>query len=214
VSDRAGEYYRHHHTVGRRYGFTISGDARACWFRREIERLAGSLRKSPLDILDVGCRDGTLTKTYAKGQRVKGLDIDPEAVERANLIEGFDVQKHDLNLAPLPFSDEAFDIVVAGEVIEHLQFPDAVVAEIRRVLRPGGIFIGSVPNAFRLRNRILFLLGRDYEVDPTHLHQFSATAMHKLLSGFREVEIQFQGGHRRQWYPALMATQMHWVARR
>jgi SAM-dependent methyltransferase len=214
ASDRIGEYYRRHHSQGERYGFTISGAERGTWFRSQVDRVVQVLGKPTLDLLDIGCRDGTLTKGFAAGHRVFGLDIDPEAVERARRVEGFDVRRHDLNAEPIPFGEGAFDVVVAGEVIEHLQFPDTVVAEVYRVLRPGGVFLGSVPNAFRLRNRIQFLLGREYEVDPTHLHQFSPTALRRLLASFRSVELEFHGGRRRNLHPELMASQMHWVATR
>jgi SAM-dependent methyltransferase len=214
VSDPTGEYYRRHHSSGQRYGFTIAGDERAGWFRARIEELSQKLGKGQLDILDIGCRDGTLTSLYAKGHRVKGLDVDPDAVARANQLGSLEAKKHDLNLEPVPFPDASFDAVVAGEVLEHLQFPDNVVAEIRRVLRPGGVFIGSVPNAFRLRNRITFLMGKDFEIDPTHLHQFSPAAMKKLLGAFDDARLEFLGGRRRNLHPELMATQMHWIARR
>ena len=95
---------------------------------------------------------------------------------------------------PLPFEDGSFDAVVAGELLEHLQFPDGLVAEIHRVLRPGGRLVGSVPNAFRVQSRLRFLRGRPPEDDPTHLRMFSAGAMRALLSAFDDVEIDFVGG--------------------
>jgi hypothetical protein len=98
-------------------------------------------------------------------------------------------------------------------VLEHLQFPDVVVAEIRRVLKPGGLFLGSVPNAFRLRNRIVFLMGKDYEIDPTHLHQFSPQLLRRTLAAFVDVRVEFHGGRRRNLHPRLMATQMYFSAR-
>ena len=95
---------------------------------------------------------------------------------------------------PLPFADASFDAVVAGELFEHLQFPDALVAEIGRVLRPGGALAGSVPNAFRLQSRLRFLRGRPPEDDPTHLRMFSPDAMRELLADFEDVELSYVGG--------------------
>jgi SAM-dependent methyltransferase len=213
VSDRTGEIYRKHHESGGRYGFTMAGDARGGWFRDRIAAVSRALSKPTLDLLDIGCRDGTLTKQYGSGHHVVGLDVDVEAVRRANAA-GIDARAQDLNRDALTFPDASFDVVVAGEVLEHLQWPEAVVRDIHRVLRPNGRFFGTVPNAFRLRNRVLFFLGRDFEVDPTHLHWFSPASMRKLLVDFREVDIEFHGGHRRNLHPELLATQMHWSALR
>jgi SAM-dependent methyltransferase len=95
---------------------------------------------------------------------------------------------------PLPFEDGSFDAVVAGELFEHLRFPDALVAEIERVLRPGGVLAGSVPNAFRVQSRLRFLRGKPPEDDPTHLRMFSPAALRALLGGFERVELSFVGG--------------------
>ncbi len=212
MEDRIGEYYRRHHSgANSRYGFTISGDERGGWFREAVREASRAARTPSLEILDIGCRDGTLTQSYAHEHRVRGLDVDPEAVARARA-SGLEVDTINLNQAPLPFEAASFDVVVAGEILEHLQFPDEVVREVHRVLRPGGRFLGSVPNAFRLRNRLLFLLGRDFEVDPTHLHWFSPTSLRGLLGQFSEVALEFHGGRRRGLSPQLMATQMHWIA--
>ncbi len=210
MTDVVGEYYREHHARGGRYDFSIEGTNRAAWFAERVSSRSGG---TALELLDIGCRDGTLTEMYAAGHKVVGIDVDPDAVERARTKRGIDARRHDLNVQRLPFGDGAFDVVVAGEVLEHLQLPEVVVGEIRRVLRPGGVFLGSVPNAFRLRNRLLFLMGRDFEIDPTHLHQFSPAAVLKLLAQFKNVELEFRGGRRRDLHPRLMATQMYFSAR-
>ncbi len=59
-----------------------------------------------------------------------------------------------------PFADHSFDLVVCTEVIEHLLWPQHVVSEAFRVLRPGGMFIVSVPNIASLSYRVAWLLGR------------------------------------------------------
>lgn len=211
MADRTGDIYREHHAKGERYGFTISGDERGAWFAARVRDAVEALAKPRLDLLDIGCRDGTLTRMYAGGHALRGLDVDADAVRRA-VESGLDVKKHDLNIDPLPFAKETLDFVVAGEVLEHLQWPKTVVADIHAALRPGGWFVGSVPNAFRLKNRLLFLMGKEFEVDPTHLHSFSPSAVRDMLSAFRSVKLEFQGGRRLRLHPELMATQIHWVA--
>jgi SAM-dependent methyltransferase len=98
--------------------------------------------------------------------------------------------------------------VVAGELFEHLRFPDALVFEVLRVLRPGGVFVGSVPNAFRLQSRLRYLLGRQPEDDPTHLHVYSPRDVRALLAGFSDVRIEFLGGRYRRLHPRLLARDL------
>lgn len=214
ASSVTGDVYRAHHASGNRYGFTFASDTRVPWFKREIARAGERLGKKQLRILDIGCRDGTMTREYAAGHDVIGLDVDRDAVAKANEVPGLRASVRDLNNEKIPDADASFDVVVAGEVIEHLQWPTIVVEQIHRVLVPGGTFVGTVPNAFRLRNRIQFLLGRDYELDPTHLRQFSPHSIRKLLSAFQSVELEFHGGRRRNLHPQLMAANMHWIARK
>ena len=113
---------------------------------------------------------------------------------------------------PLPFEDASFDAVVAGELFEHLQFPDALVAEIRRVLRPRASLVGSVPNAFRMQSRLRFLRGSPPEDDPTHLRMFSPDAMRALLGAFDDVRIDFVGGRYARMSARLFARDLVFVA--
>jgi SAM-dependent methyltransferase len=143
-------------------------------------------------VLDLGCRSGALTRHFLEGNSVVGLDIDPAALDKAAAL-GIEPVRANVE-EPLPFEDASFEVVVAGELFEHLQFPDALVGEIRRVLRPGGVLAGSVPNAFRVQSRLRFLRGRPPEDDPTHLRMFSPTALRELLAGFERIELHFVGG--------------------
>src|SRR6185295_7888354 len=95
---------------------------------------------------------------------------------------------------PLPFEDSDFDVVVAGELLEHLRDPRRVVADVRRVLRPGGTFVASVPNAYRLKNRARFLLGRKPDNDPTHLQMFAPGDVRALLACFDDPQLHFIAG--------------------
>lgn len=146
-------------------------------------------------VLDLGCRDGTLTAAYRAGNRLVGADIDLTALGQVGGGLGVPVLCADLN-DPLPFASKAFEVVVAGEILEHLIDPAGFLTEVARVLVPNGRFVGSTPNAFRLRNRWRFLLGREYETDETHLHRFSPGRLGRLLEErFARVEIQALGGH-------------------
>ena len=96
-------------------------------------------------VLDAGCGNGVETGPYAERLEVHGVDYQPSyiAVCRERYPRGhFQVEE----LSSLSFEDDHFDLVVMNQVIEHLEAPEAVVAELARVLRPGGRILVSTPN--------------------------------------------------------------------
>lgn len=97
-------------------------------------------------VLDIGANDGTFIEMLQKkrGCMVFGVDISEVAIEEARK-RGVTVQYADAH--KLPYGDKAFDVVVLSEVISHVQNPDEVLAEIRRVLKKDGFLLGSAPHA-------------------------------------------------------------------
>lgn len=162
-------------------------------------------------VLDLGCRSGAVTRHFVAGNDVVGLDVDPSALRKAEAL-GIQTVVGDVE-QPLPFGDASFDAVVAGELLEHLSDPAALVAEVRRVLRPGGTFVGSVPNAFRLKSRLVFLVGREPDRDPTHLQAFSPAGLQALLRGFEEVRLAFVGGRFTRLHARLLGRDLVFEAR-
>ena len=79
-------------------------------------------------MLDLGCRTGALTQHYAEGNDVVGVDVDRAALEQAVARLGIETVWADVEEG-LPFEDESFDVVVAGELLEHLADPAAAVAK-------------------------------------------------------------------------------------
>lgn len=97
-------------------------------------------------ILDAGCGSGPLSAALgAKGAVVTGFDSSPAMLElaRQRLGESADLHLADLS-RPLPFADDSFDDVVASLVLHYLEDWSAPLAELRRVLKPGGRLILSV----------------------------------------------------------------------
>ena len=197
--------YREHHRERRTPDFVYGGEERASLFR---DLVGGPGRR----VLDLGCRYGALTRAYVAGNEVVGVDVDREALAEAAKL-GIETRWADVE-QPLDFPDASFDVVVAGELLEHLRDPDAVVAEARRVLRPGGRLVGSVPNAYRVKNRLRFLLGRAPEQDPTHLHMFAPAHVRALLSGWVDVELRFISGRLVPLNARLFANDVVFSARK
>ena len=147
-------------------------------------------------ILEVGCRSGNLTQYYYEGNEVVGIDVDRNALKEFEKRLNLTGHWVDVDSEDFPFDDAQFDVVVFSEVMEHLRFPQKALREIVRVLKPNGRLIGSVPNAFRLRNRLKFLCGNPYEVDASHLRSYSYTSLrHELFGQFKQIEIHPISGH-------------------
>jgi 2-polyprenyl-3-methyl-5-hydroxy-6-metoxy-1,4-benzoquinol methylase len=138
-------------------------------------------------LLDVGAADGFLAERLtAQGFTVTALERDPALAAQAHG-RCKTVVVADLEAAP-PLLDGPFDVIVYGDVLEHLSDPRAVLTALDRTLAPGGIVIVSVPNVAHLWMRLSLLAGRfDYGdrgiLDRTHLRFFTRRT---LLAFLRE----------------------------
>ena len=160
--------------------------SRAPVFREILDELVAHGARGRL--LDVGCSFGLLlSMAKERGFEPCGVDLSLNAVRYARDRLGLSV--HQGTLFDARFPDGAFDVVTMVGVFEHVPNPRETLAEIFRVLRPGGIFIVQVPNAnFNLlRGRIRpswFYIG-------THLMNFPPRTLAMTLerAGFRCVKL-------------------------
>jgi SAM-dependent methyltransferase len=203
--EQLSERYAEHNRVERGAGFVFAGPERVELFRRYV---GGPGRH----VLDLGCRDGALTQAYAGGNEIVGVDADRQALAEAQKL-GIETRWADLDDA-LPFESSTFDIVVAGELLEHLRDPRSVVSEVLRVLRAGGTFVGSVPNAYRLKNRLRFLRGLKPENDPTHLQMFAPKDVRALLDSFEDVHLHLIAGRLVPLHARLFANDIVFSGRK
>lgn len=139
---------------------------RARWLRLELEQIvrnqtiAGEVARfaalEGAEALDLGCQLGALPIALsARGARVTGVDVDDATLEAARLragCHGAQVRFVRAVGEALPFADGSFDLVTFVDVIEHVDDPRRTVAEIARVLRPGGTLYLFGPNRFALAN--------------------------------------------------------------
>lgn len=94
-------------------------------------------------MLDAGCGTGLNLASMPAGS--VGIDLNPRNLElvRRRLPHQVAVEG---DIEDMPFEDESFGTVVCTEVLEHVPYPEKALSEIGRVLRPGGVLIGSVPS--------------------------------------------------------------------
>lgn len=192
--------YQIHHQKGKRYDFGLYGRERGKFFSESI----GQGKK----VLDLGCRDGSLTQHYLKGNRVIGVDVDRDALHQAKEKYGLETIWLDLNSEWKELEQYRFDIVVMGEVLEHLYFPKKVLTKTYYLLKPGGFLIGSVPNAFRLPSKLRFLLDQKKGTslgDPTHINHFSHKELMEILNetGFKNVLLEPIVKKRYLWFEKI-----------
>jgi 2-polyprenyl-3-methyl-5-hydroxy-6-metoxy-1,4-benzoquinol methylase len=152
-------------------------------------------------VLDVGCGEGRFAAELARaGAGVVGIDVAEEPLRRARARH----PELDLRLVDgegaWDLADASFDVVWAGEVIEHVADTAAWLSEVRRVLRSGGRLLVSTPAHGPLLRVRLALSGRAFarHFDPLgeHLRFYTRDMLAQLLAefGFEQVNVGGAGG--------------------
>ncbi len=140
------------------------------------------LRAGPL-VADLGAGGGQVASVLARrGARPIACDVVPDA-GRAARRAGLHSVVLDVG-EPLPFRSGSLDGVLAGEIVEHVYDPAALLRECHRVLRPGGVLVLTTPNLATAQDRVRFLAGHaPRQVDPFHeyLHLHIRPFTHELL---------------------------------
>jgi 2-polyprenyl-6-hydroxyphenyl methylase/3-demethylubiquinone-9 3-methyltransferase len=152
-------------------------------------------------VLDVGCGEGAFTAALVDhGAAAVGIDVAAEPLRRAA------ATRSDLDLRlvgdglPLPFEDRSFDVVWAGEVLEHVVDVVGLLDECSRVLDDQGRVLVSTPNHARTTLLRLAVSARafDSHFDPRadHVRFFSARTLRLVLEtvGLEDVRVRAAGG--------------------
>ena len=102
---------------------------------------------SDLTVADVGCSGGFIADEFAqRGARVAGVDIDVPGLQKAHDRFGKSVGFLCADGEALPFPDESLDVIVFNHIYEHVVDPDAVMRDLRRVLKPTGVLYLGLGN--------------------------------------------------------------------
>ena len=109
-----------------------------------IGRLLGN-GNNPLKILDVGCGTGFLTKRLEDYGTVIGVDSSEESLHYGRKRGVSNICRLHLSSHPLPFRDEAFHLILALDILEHLEDDRVALAELRRVMKRGSFLLLTVP---------------------------------------------------------------------
>jgi SAM-dependent methyltransferase len=167
----------------------VAGDPDAFATRYDYFRAVDNLREAPdsepyslsaavheyetsggMRVLDYGCGHGYVLGHYARnGADVVGVDITDRAVELSRerfALLGLAGEFLRTDGAPLPFEAESFDIACSMGVLHHIPDPTPVVAELARVLKPGGRLIVMVYNRDSFRYHVTFRARRRFGPDP------------------------------------------------
>ncbi len=173
---------------------------------RLLREAAGDL--SGKRILDIGCSRGHLLERFRRygGVSFVAIELDPEMRELARS-HGIEAEAHQINIfkgsqiaAQLPYQDASLDVVLAAEIIEHIVDTQGFLAEIQRVLRPGGAVLLSTPNVLWWKYRLDLLTGRyldvlDYRLrfgdDFGHVRAFTPALLRELVeeAGFEVIRV-------------------------
>jgi len=202
----------------RRYGM---------WKRRvAIERYVPGGR-----LLDVGCATGNFLHEMARSGswEVEGVEPSPEAAARARQRLGLAVHVGRLEEVELPAS--VFDVVTMWNVLEHLHDPLASLRIVRRVLKPGGLFVFSIPNMESIEAKLFgrYWLGWDL---PRHIHFFPRPVASSMLreaglsllrwrclagaylSFLLTLQFLLEGAAGRTWWSRALLALLHWMPMR
>jgi ubiquinone/menaquinone biosynthesis C-methylase UbiE len=160
--------------------------------RRRVSTIIDLLgARSSHRVLEVGCGAGNILEQMPRGADLHGIDISDYILEKARRRLGDRAKIVKADAEALPYENSSIDRVYCSEVLEHVLSPGKVLAEMRRVVRPDGVVVVSVPNEGlidRLKGILSYtgplrriVLGEDKDgyksaekmTDEWHLHHFT-----------------------------------------
>jgi SAM-dependent methyltransferase len=129
-------------------------------------------------VLEIGCGHGFNSYVLSKKNVVTGIDLSTENVSTASTRYP-SVDFRVMDAGKLSFADDSFDSCYALDILEHVDHPERVVAEVARVLKPGGRFVVNVPAA--KSEEWLLKLRPSYFAEIHHVRIFRGDDLNSLL---------------------------------
>ncbi|MDO8541524.1 MAG: class I SAM-dependent methyltransferase [Opitutaceae bacterium] len=163
------------------------------WMMDELRDLAPTV-----PVIEVGCGDGSFTTDLArKFSSVTAIDISSgQIAENAVRLPTITFRQHDVS-ETFPFEDSSFGVVWCSEVLEHLFDPAFALREIRRILRPGGRLLVTVPYHGRFKNVLIALFNWDEHFVPSnpHIRFYTNRSLSRIVSaaGLQSIKIKTCG---------------------
>jgi 2-polyprenyl-3-methyl-5-hydroxy-6-metoxy-1,4-benzoquinol methylase len=148
---------------------------------------------SGTNLLDIGCAQGFfLFSAYQAGYTTKGIEISQDAAEYARREFGLDIEAKPFE--ELRFAENHFDVVTLWQVLEHVPYPLAVLQEVHRILKPGGLLAVSTPDIGGISARIFGK--RWWDIKRLHVNQFTIKTLTDILqnAGFKNTSsVSYRG---------------------
>lgn len=150
-------------------------------FRHQLRALLPHIEPAGKRLLDVGTGRGYLLEVAREsGFDCQGLDISAYAAGKAEV--NFPGRIFRGRLEEAGYDDESFDVVTMTDLLEHVSDPRSLMAEVRRILKPGGLLFVITPNTDSLTRKLLGRRWFQYKYE--HVIYWNRRSLHRLLGMF------------------------------
>ncbi len=189
--------------------------------KQRLKLIEGKLKCEKAKFLDMGCGEGDVLKeAIAHGFEAYGVDIAHNLSQENSGINFFKG-----NIFEAKFPDAFFSVIYMDSVLEHVLNPMETLAELRRILKPGGVLLVIVPNEDSFENSFIHLAyslsfrNEKYGkikpfVTPYHVNGFNAVSLKTAIdkSMFHETEIKGFGGSYTFWKASKFGSKQYMQA--
>jgi len=194
--ERGGAMQAHEHYGNAYFERQLAkSDAKIAWQYDRMLTFPTHAYERATSVLDVGCGAAPgLRYLHQRGIAAVGCDVSAAALTAARrVLPEAHLVRCDLDRG-MPFASGCFGLVLMSEIVEHVADLRLVLAEIRRVLRPGGLFVLTTPNLWDVRRAVAALGGPTWtgDRDPTHVSLQTPRTLrrHLEVAGFDRIRIR------------------------